>query len=71
MATDEQLDDIESQIIADVESGMNQVSVDGMNVGMQDPVRRIDALDRLRRRSVVDPLGCVRIGKLVSPGGGG
>lgn len=71
MATEEQLTDIEEQIVADAEAGMANVTVDGMNVGMVPLKDRLDALDRLNRRSVTNPFSAMRPIKLVSPGGGG
>lgn len=76
MATDAELESIETRIIEDVDAGMQSVSVDGMNINITDPGRRLDVLERLENRTAretaaIKPHFGLRFTKLVSPGGGG
>jgi hypothetical protein len=44
----EEADEIEEAVIADAVEGIQSATVDGMTVSMQDPMKRLDVVDRLR-----------------------
>lgn len=69
--TDAELKSLEEQIIADAESGMSSVVVDGMNVSMAPLKDRLDALDRIKANQITNPFATMRHQRIISPGGGG
>lgn len=70
MATEEEIAEVEAQIVEDVEGGIQSTTVDGMSVQVSDPLRRLEALDKIKRNRVSDPFATLRHKKLVSGGGG-
>lgn len=70
MATEAEITEVESQIVEDVEGGIQSTTVDGMTVQISDPLRRLEALDKLKRNRVSNPFATLRHQKIVSPGGG-
>lgn len=68
-------DDAREQLTQDVVDGISTVNVDGMNVTMQDPAKRLDVIERLERGSISEtaatkPHFGIRFSKLIPPGGG-
>jgi hypothetical protein len=72
MATQEQIDSLEQAIIEDVTGGIASVNVDGMTVVQQNPEKRVEVLERLRREQAAVTTGFgLRTQRLNSPGGWG
>ncbi len=63
--TDDEIQDARDQVGADVTSGLDSVNVDGMNVSMTDPMKRLDVLDRIEARKAarcgVLPIGITKV----------
>jgi hypothetical protein len=69
---DETIDDIEQAVAEDIESGIQSTTADGTTVVASDPIRRLDALERLERRNAANTnFFGMRPRLLIPPGGGG
>ncbi len=72
MATEEELTAAEDSLIADITSGVDSFSVDGVSVRAMDPKTRLEVLDAIRTdASRKHGHRGIRFTKLIPPGGGG
>jgi hypothetical protein len=76
LATEEELDEIETRIVESIDAGAGSISVDGMSASEMDPRARLDVLERLRHRNAEGSgnlLGRLfrHTVRLVPPGGSG
>jgi hypothetical protein len=75
VATEEELEAAESQLLSDVEAGVESHEVDGQRTQLADPTDRYEVLKNIRADAIAadptsNPLGGMRIQKLVPPGCG-
>lgn len=76
VATDAELAAANAQILADLEAGVESFQVDDQKTVMADPLRRLQALQKLAVDVAIpsaasQPHRGLRFTKLIGPGGGG
>lgn len=71
MATDAELEAIETTAAETAAAGVSSFSSDGASAVAMDPIKQLDVADRLRRNAVSNPFRLMRHTRLISQGGAG